>query len=483
MNARTAKKSKLFVFGCGEDYQLGLSVDLISTGTDDHRMQEQMKKKLPLDFNVSVPQEVPNEHLLELHDGNDERREIEQIVGGSRNACVLTNLKELIAWGWNSHDTLGLGDIENDSFCEESSGVRGANERREEFVIKPRKAMYFEHDTTKELDVGMKDEFVQSKIEQIALGGWHALAIDQYGRVHAWGGNEYGQCAQEKRKMTERGEIELFLQIATPVTIPLDYRQPRQLIKAKRVACGGMSSFVITLSGDVYQWGCPVGGVGPNVYRPQKIDGLRDAREIAAGSFHVLVLTKDGQVFSWGHGEYGQLGHQKTGNEDRPRAIELLNRKGVVKIFAGGWHSACVTVGGNMLMWGRGEYARLGMGDDDCTDKVTPTKVKFPANFNEVSIIDASLGGSHTIALTNKGEILSWGRNSLGRLGRYCEGPFSGVPGVVKLPPLSGEREYLCTKVSCGGRHNMCLCIETESIEERERLLRTWTERVHFDEQ
>ena len=120
MNARTAKKSKLFVFGCGEDYQLGLSVDLITTGTDDHRMQEQMKKKLPLDFNVSVPQEVPNEHLLELHDGNDERREIEQIVGGSRNACVITNLKELIAWGWNSHDTLGLGDIEN---------VRGAISR------------------------------------------------------------------------------------------------------------------------------------------------------------------------------------------------------------------------------------------------------------------------------------------------------------------------------------------------------------------
>ena len=52
----------------------------------------------------------------------------------------------------------------------------------------------------------MKDEFVASEIVRVALGGWHALAIDQFGRVHAWGGNEYGQCATEKKKVEEDKE-------------------------------------------------------------------------------------------------------------------------------------------------------------------------------------------------------------------------------------------------------------------------------------
>jgi alpha-tubulin suppressor-like RCC1 family protein len=32
------------------------------------------------------------------------------------------------------------------------------------------------------------------KIVQAALGGWHCLALDDAGQVHAWGGNEYAQC-------------------------------------------------------------------------------------------------------------------------------------------------------------------------------------------------------------------------------------------------------------------------------------------------
>ena len=135
---------------------------------------------------------------------------------------------------------------------------------------------------------------------------------------------------------------------------------------------------------------------------------------------------------------------------------------------------------------GRGEYARLGMGDEDCADKITPTEVKFPSLSSSISsssprnninstndsnrvvvvggdeddeddedkykIVDASLGGSHTIALTSQGQLFSWGRNSLGRLGRFVNGPHSGVPGEVKFPPLPNDKKWICTKLSCGGK-------------------------------
>ena len=535
-------KKRLFVWGCGEDYQLGLA-----------------RATRELDFAVHQPTEIPRESFF-FDDDDDgvkddcgttittttRKEEIERVVAGSRNSCVVTSAKELFSWGWNSHETLGVSESlkKTNQKCAATTTGAPREEGREESqgnttnttptptkecVKTPTKATYFTHDTTEELEqILMKDEFVASEIVRVALGGWHALAIDQFGRVHAWGGNEYGQCATEKKKVEEdkentrnAGEKEEQKQgggvciddrgyantsISTPITVSLDWKSPKTLIKAKRVACGGMSSFAVTVEGDVYSWGCPVGGVGPNTYHPKKVENLRDCCEIAAGSFHVLAMTKDGTVYSWGHGEYGQLGHQKTGNEATPRAIETLNRKGVVKIRAGGWHSACITAGGQLFTWGRGEYARLGMGDDDCADKITPTEVKFPSLSSSISsssprnninstndsnrvvvgggdeddeddedkykIVDASLGGSHTIALTSQGQLLSWGRNSLGRLGRFVNGPHSGVPGEVKFPPLPNDKKWICTKLSCGGRHNMALCVETKSKEDREKVLR-----------
>lgn len=515
----TKTLKKVFVWGCGEDYQLGVKQAKRQLDFCIHQPTEisfsQSCQTSPLHSDASDHEKDDEE---EEKKGEEDFEEIERLIAGSRNSCVLTKSKELYSWGWNSHDTLGLGGERANDVNEEKSDVKKNNK---EFVKTPTKATYFAHDTTEELEqLHIKDEFVASEIVRVALGGWHALAIDQFGRVHAWGGNEYGQCATEKKKIEENFEVETIAattttrdtttaaiardeerkrgvviddrgfantSISTPITIPLDWKSPKTLIKAKRVACGGMSSFAVTVDGDVYSWGCPVGGVGPNTYHPKKVENLRDCCEIAAGSFHVLALAKDGTVYSWGHGEYGQLGHQKTGNEATPRAIETLNRKGVVKIRAGGWHSACITAGGQLLTWGRGEYARLGMGDDDCADKITPTEVKFPSptdaddddddeskHHQRYKIVDASLGGSHTIALTSQGQLLSWGRNSLGRLGRVVNGPHSGIPGEVKFPPLPNERKWICVKLSCGGRHNMALCVETKTKEERERALRAY---------
>ena len=116
--------------------------------------------------------------------GEEDFEEIERLIAGSRNSCVLTKSKELYSWGWNSHDTLGLGgERANDD--DEKSDVKKNNK---EFVKTPTKATYFAHDTTEELEqLHIKDEFVASEIVRVALGGWHALAIDQFGRVHAWG--------------------------------------------------------------------------------------------------------------------------------------------------------------------------------------------------------------------------------------------------------------------------------------------------------
>jgi alpha-tubulin suppressor-like RCC1 family protein len=111
--------------------------------------------------------------------------------------------------------------------------------------------------------------------------------------------------------------------------------------------------------------------------------------------FHVIALTNENKVFAWGKGDYGQLGLGRPGNWDAP--MEVIGLSGcasglgdatsgvkvgrgggattddndddaknyrVTFVAAGGWHSCALTESGTCVMWGRGEYGRLGMGDD-----------------------------------------------------------------------------------------------------------------------
>jgi hypothetical protein len=71
-------------------------------------------------------------------------------------------------------------------------------------------------------------------------------------------------------------------------------------------------------------------------------------------------------------------------------------------------------------VWGRGEYGRLGLGDD-CADKQRPVELtlgSWGGDPRPPRIIDAALGGTHSCLLDESGVVYSFGRNSLGRLGR-----------------------------------------------------------------
>ena len=93
-----SKKQRLFVWGCGEDYQLGLA-----------------RARRELDFAVHQPTEIPRESFFfdddDVKDDSGRRRlrrrrkKVERVVAGSRNSCVVTSAKELFSSGWNSHET------------------------------------------------------------------------------------------------------------------------------------------------------------------------------------------------------------------------------------------------------------------------------------------------------------------------------------------------------------------------------------------
>lgn len=140
--------------------------------------------------------------------------------------------------------------------------------------------------------------------------------------------------------------------------------------------------------------------------------------------------------------------------------VEALSRSGVTSVAAGGWHSAAITAGRVCYIWGRGEYGRLGMGTD-CTDKLRPVELQISQR-----IVQAALGGTHTCLLDETGTVLSFGRNSLGRLGRVADGKWTGTPGQVVFPPPLGGGRWRCTSVVAGGRHNMATAVPVGQMED-----------------
>jgi hypothetical protein len=96
---------------------------------------------------------------------------------------------------------------------------------------------------------------------------------------------------------------------------------------------------------------------------------------VAAGSNHSLALAADGRVWAWGHAEYmqmtgvvdaGSAGGGDLGMAARhfyiPRVVVALAETSVVSVSAGGNFSAAITNGGEVVTWGWNAFYCLGRG-------------------------------------------------------------------------------------------------------------------------
>lgn len=87
---------------------------------------------------------------------------------------------------------------------------------------------------------------------------------------------------------------------------------------------------------------------------------------------------------------------------------------------------------------GSGDTHQLGHGNQEHVR--SPTLIEKLAKFN---IIDVSIGNQHCMALTDKGDVYAWGKNSVGEVNASCD----IVSEPVLLPEMSAKG---AVSVSCG---------------------------------
>jgi alpha-tubulin suppressor-like RCC1 family protein len=277
---------------------------------------------------------------------------------------------------------------------------------------------------------------------QVSAGLSHSIFLDYDGQVYVWGDNTHHQLGIE---MTDsKDEVTLLSYGKTPVQLPLPE-------KASRVSAGAYHTLVLGESGAVYAFGRNAyGQVGNgtvvNVEAPELIRGLPPIQMIATGAYHSLALGRDGSVWAWGHNTQNQAGagtsEEVLGLDGeilalrRSRPVRVI-QSGIRSIAAGSNFSLAITEQGDLLSFGENSKGQLGLGTTESTGVPTPVP-----GLGQVFAVAA--GGDHVLALseqTGSRQLFVWGDHALGQLGL---GQLAGGKTFVTSPTLldiTGNRD------------------------------------------
>ena len=151
---------------------------------------------------------------------------------------------------------------------------------------------------------------------------------------------------------------------------------------------------------------------------PIRINNLKQLKitQIACGVGHTIALTDNNLIYAWGRfykpENKNDIIMSTSGDYPYPTLIESLSNESIIKIAAGNNHSMAITELGELYTWGEGIYGQLGHGINN--NEQYPKKVEYFCN--KFKIIDCKGGASHTIALTEEGYLFGWGQNDKNQL-------------------------------------------------------------------
>jgi alpha-tubulin suppressor-like RCC1 family protein len=303
------------------------------------------------------------------------------VAAGSRHSMALTEDGNVFAWGWGLLGQLGLGETQT--------------------VLNPTMIPN-----------------LPLPVVAISAGGMHSACIDSAAECYTWGSSRYGQLGQGE-------EAVKALVKTTPGKVLKDDGEP---LLVRSISCGGMHTAAVGTDGELWCWGrADNGQTGSGhwifnffsgIVSPHRVEGIvtvdDSPRLVVCGAFHTVVVTTKGRVVTFGKEDFGMLG-KANGSGSSPTAIDSLRGEVVVGAACGGWHTLLWTEKGELFVCGKGEYGRLGTGHEE--SRTEPTRVSIPFPSDDIRVVHASAGGSHSLVLDSAGCVWVVGRTDDGRLG------------------------------------------------------------------
>ncbi|KAF8847186.1 RCC1/BLIP-II [Acephala macrosclerotiorum] len=330
-------------------------------------------------------------------------------------------------------------------------------------------------------------------VVDIAVGGMHCVALTHDDKIYTWGVNDQGALGRttdagpmrdisddkdgEDSDSDEDAGEGLNASEATPFEV--DASHFPEGTKFARVFAGDSVSFALTTTGLVYGWGTFRGNDGILGFRvndednqantPELIPELKDVIDIACGTNHVLALTNKGKVFTWGAGEQNQLARRVLARSLKnglvPREFGLGKKK-IVKVGAGDYHSFVVDDRGNKFAWGLNTFGQTGVEKESADDDYVMTPKEI-VNLKDYAIKEIAGGAHHSMACTEDGKVLVWGRCDNHEAGMEIkdlpkEKVFFDEDGKAKYLEKPIELEIEGVTVATAG--DTCMAIDKEGV-------------------
>lgn len=243
------------------------------------------------------------------------------------------------------------------------------------------------------------------KVQHVA-GGWkHFLAVTVDGELLSWGSNEYGQLGDGTKTLRR---------------VPTVRRLPGD-VKADVVAAGSYHTLVLAETGEVFAAG--MGYTQPGVAFQQVI--RTGITMVVAGTSHNLALTKTGTVLAWGANDHGQVGNGLLDFQTSPTAV---SRQQLV-IAAGGCQSFCADDVYNMQAWGHGVVPA----DERSYECPARYSVSEPQDlFIQDGAFAIAVGDDHTLVVGALGQVSTFGANMCGQLGNNSRADLGRPTQILK---------------------------------------------------
>jgi len=151
---------------------------------------------------------------------------------------------------------------------------------------------------------------------------------------------------------------------------------------------------------------------------------------ISAGIGFNAAVSAAGTVYTWGVGNHGRLGHGNTEGSRVPKQVQALAGNPILSVSTGDHHCLAVTEQGEVFSWGWDTFGQCGHGGSG-TNHVLPRRVEALAAIRTRS---ASAGESHSLVVTEEGTLYSFGLSQLLGHDNACDVGHVGegrIPRVV----------------------------------------------------
>ena len=219
---------------------------------------------------------------------------------------------------------------------------------------------------------------------------------------------------------------------------------PYSETKVKQLVAGGGHSGLLTEAGELFLWGWN------DSFQLGRKESAQDSNspipvtpklglavsKVALGFSHTLVIEKGtGRLFAFGSNDRGQV----NDSDSSPSVDSPLLRypdQCFVDISAGLFHSAAITDDGELVTFGCSRFGQVLSAPWKPSDKSR--------------LVQVASGRRHTLVLDEHGRVWAMGENKHGQLGRLMT-EISSSPQLVE--GFLGEKGSGCFQIDCGWSH------------------------------